>query len=84
MHALRRLLPVALLLACTTGFARITSYNVRYTKLLRGKVVLVGLSEVLLAGRKDSFYTVFALPNGKCIGGVEIAATAFLNFLKNS
>jgi len=51
---------------------------------VRGKAVFVGLSEVLLAERKDSFYTVFSLPNGTFIGGVEIAATAFLNLLKNT
>ena len=51
---------------------------------LRGKAVFVGLSEVLLAERKDSFYTVFSLPNGTFIGGVEIAATAFLNLLTNT
>src|SRR5262249_7175286 len=40
-----------------------------------------GLSEVLLAERKDSFYTVFSKANGVFIGGVEIAATALLNIL---
>jgi adenylate cyclase len=48
---------------------------------VKGKVVLVGLSEVLLAERKDSFYTVFSKANGVFIGGVEIAATALLNIL---
>lgn len=48
---------------------------------LNGKVVFVGLSERLLAERKDSFYTVFSQANGVFIGGVEIAATAFLNML---
>ncbi len=51
---------------------------------LRGRAVFVGLSEVVLAERKDSFYTVFSLPNGTFIGGVEIAATAFLNLLTNT
>jgi adenylate cyclase len=46
-----------------------------------GKAVFVGLSEVLLAERKDSFYTVFSRANGTFIGGVEIMATAFLNLL---
>jgi adenylate cyclase len=46
-----------------------------------GKAVFVGLSEVLLAERKDSFYTVFSRPNGTFISGVEIAATAFSNLL---
>ncbi|HKC94919.1 MAG TPA: adenylate/guanylate cyclase domain-containing protein [Nitrospira sp.] len=48
---------------------------------VKGKVVFVGLSEVLLAERKDSFYTVFSKANGVFIGGVEIAATALLNIL---
>ncbi len=51
---------------------------------LRGKAVFVGLSEVLLAERKDSFYTVFSQANGVFIGGVEIAATAFLNLLHDN
>lgn len=51
---------------------------------LKGKAVFVGLSEVLLADRKDSFYTVFSLPNGIFIGGVEIAATAFLNLIEDT
>jgi adenylate cyclase len=49
---------------------------------LRGKAVFVGLSERILAERKDSFYTVFSQANGVFIGGVEIAATAFLNLLE--
>ncbi len=48
---------------------------------LKGKAVFVGLSEVLLAERKDSFYTVFSRANGTFIGGVEIMATAFSNLL---
>jgi len=51
---------------------------------LRGKAVFVGLSEVLLAERKDSFYTVFSRANGTFIGGVEIAATAFSNLLEGA
>ena len=50
---------------------------------LKDKVVFVGLSEVLLAERKDSFYTVFSQANGVFIGGVEIAATAFSNLMEN-
>lgn len=49
---------------------------------LTGKTVFVGLSEKLLAERKDSFYTVFSQANGVFISGVEIAATAFLNMLE--
>ena len=51
---------------------------------LSGKAVFVGLSERILAERKDSFYTVFSQANGVFIGGVEIAATAFLNMLDDS
>jgi serine phosphatase RsbU (regulator of sigma subunit) len=51
---------------------------------LSGKVVFVGLSEILLADRKDSFYTVFSQANGIFISGVEIAATAFANILEDS
>jgi adenylate cyclase len=50
---------------------------------LQGKAVFVGLSERILAERKDSFYTVFSQANGLFIGGVEIAATAFLNLLED-
>jgi adenylate cyclase len=51
---------------------------------LRGKAVFVGLSEVMLAERKDSFYTVFSKANGTFISGVEIAATAFANLLADT
>ncbi|HEY6001162.1 MAG TPA: adenylate/guanylate cyclase domain-containing protein [bacterium] len=51
---------------------------------LKGKAVFVGLSEALLAERKDSFYTVFSRANGIFIGGVEISATAFDNLLEGS
>ena len=49
---------------------------------LNGKAVFVGLSEILLAERKDSFYTVYSQANGIFISGVEIAATAFSNLLE--
>jgi len=48
---------------------------------LKDKAVFVGLSEAMLAERKDSFYTVFSRANGIFIGGVEISATAFSNIL---
>ena len=51
---------------------------------VKGKAVFVGLSEILLAERKDSFYTVFSQGNGVFIGGVEIAASAFLNILDDA
>src|SRR5262245_10753322 len=56
----------------------------RKTIDLKDKAIFVGLSERLLAERKDSFYTVFSQSNGLFIGGVEIAATAFLNMLHDS
>jgi adenylate cyclase len=51
---------------------------------LKGKAVFVGLSEVLLAERKDSFYTVFSQADGVFISGVEIMATAFSNLLSDA
>ncbi len=44
----------------------------------------MGLSEAMLAERKDSFYTVFSQANGIFIGGVEISATAFSNILDDT
>ena len=46
---------------------------------INGKVVFVGLSEVLLADRKDSFYTVFSRADGVFVSGVEIMASVFSN-----
>ena len=51
---------------------------------LKGKAVFVGLSERLLADRKDSFYTVFSQADGIFISGVEIAATAFSNIIEDT
>ena len=51
---------------------------------LKGKAVFVGLSEILLTERKDSFYTAFSKTNGVFISGVEIAATAFANLLEDT
>jgi adenylate cyclase len=51
---------------------------------LKGKAVFVGLSEIVMAERKDSFYTVFSQANGIFISGVEIAATAFSNLLEDA
>jgi adenylate cyclase len=51
---------------------------------LKGKAVFVGLSEILMADRKDSFYTVFSQANGIFISGVEIAATALSNILDDT
>ena len=51
---------------------------------VKDKAVFVGLSEKVLADRKDSFYTVFSQANGIFISGVEIAATAFSNLLEDT
>jgi adenylate cyclase len=51
---------------------------------LRGKAVFVGLSEIALTERKDSFYTTFSRADGVFLSGVEIAATAFANLLRNT
>jgi len=51
---------------------------------VKDKAVFVGLSEKVMADRKDSFYTVFSQANGIFIGGVEIAATAFANLLEDT
>lgn len=51
---------------------------------LKGKAVFVGLSEILLRERDDSYHTVFSQANGLFISGVEIAATAFSNLLEDA
>jgi len=51
---------------------------------LKGKAVFVGLSEILLRERDDSYNTVFPQANGVFISGVEIAATAFSNLLEDT
>jgi len=50
---------------------------------LRGKVVLIGLSERYRVDQKDGFHTVFSGPSGVDISGVEIAATACANIIEN-
>jgi adenylate cyclase len=50
---------------------------------LKDKAVFIGLSEALLAERKDSYYTVFSQANGLFISGVEIGATAFTNLMED-
>jgi len=51
---------------------------------LKGKVVFVGLSEILLADRKDSFYTVFSRANGVFVSGVEIMASVYANIANDT
>ena len=48
-----------------------------------GKAVFVGVSENLQSEQRDGFYTVFSQATGVDISGVEIAATAFANFLED-
>ena len=49
----------------------------------RGKTVFVGLSELTKPVTEDHFPTVFDRDDGVHMSGVEIAATAFANMLKN-
>src|SRR5262245_52775261 len=51
---------------------------------LKGKAVFIGLSEIWLTEKRDSFYTVFSRDKGVFISGVEIAATAFANLLEDA
>ena len=51
---------------------------------IKGKAVFVGLSEAVLADRKDSFYTVYSQADGIFISGVEIAATALSNIIEDT
>ena len=46
---------------------------------IKDKIVFVGLSEILLADRKDSFYTVYSTADGIFVSGVEIMASVFAN-----
>jgi adenylate cyclase len=48
----------------------------------KGRAVFVGRSDHLRFESKDGFHTVFSLPSGADVNGVEIAATAFLNLLE--
>jgi adenylate cyclase len=50
---------------------------------LRGKTVFVGACELMSVDNKDGFHTVFSLPSGLTLSGVEIAATAYANLLEN-
>ena len=49
-----------------------------------GKVVFIGLSELVETEQDDGFYTVFSQPNGIDLSGVEIAATAFANLVDDT
>ncbi len=58
--------------------------GVRQTVDLLGKAVFVGYSERLQPEQLDEFYTVYSQNNGLHLSGVEIAATAFANLLKDN
>ena len=49
--------------------------------LLRGKIVLVGGSDLRNQAEMDTFHTVFGRPDNVELSGVEIGATACLNLL---
>jgi adenylate cyclase len=49
--------------------------------MLRGKIVFVGASDLLNQAEVDTFATVFTHRDGIEMGGVEVAATAYLNLL---
>lgn len=49
---------------------------------VRGKVVLVGVSEPRQPEQQDQFYSVFSKRTGQNLSGVEIGATAFANLLR--
>lgn len=49
----------------------------------KNKAVFIGHSDQVTPDKKDGFYTVFSQSSGIDISGVEIAATAFANFVEN-
>jgi signal transduction histidine kinase len=50
----------------------------------KDKIVFVGNSDTSPQSRGDFFNTVYSLPDGRDLSGVEIAATAFANLLENA
>ena len=50
---------------------------------LKGKAVFVGAASRVPQEQKDGFYTVCSQADGLDISGVEIAATAFANILRD-
>jgi len=49
----------------------------------RGKIVFVGYSDLFDPGQPDRFYTIFTRADGVDLAGVEIAATALGNLLRD-
>lgn len=54
------------------------------TAAFLGKMVFVGYAEIHRPEQMEHFATVFSSANGLALSGVEIAATAFANFLSDS
>ena len=52
------------------------------SRRLQGKAVFVGYADRYQPKQKDGFYTVFSRADGLDLSGVEIAATAFANLLR--
>lgn len=50
----------------------------------KGKVVFVGYSDIAPQNQGDFYNTVYSLPDGRDLSGVEIAATAFANLMENT
>ena len=50
----------------------------------KGKVVFIGYSDISPQKQGDFYNTVYSLPDGRDLSGVEIAATAFANLLENT
>ena len=49
----------------------------------KGKVVFIGYSDSSPENQGDFYNTVFSLPDGRDLSGVEIAATAFANLMED-
>ena len=47
------------------------------------KAVFIGHSDLIVPSKKDGFHTVFSQSSGIDLSGVEMAATAFANFVEN-
>ncbi|MEJ2565392.1 MAG: CHASE2 and HATPase_c domain-containing protein [Gammaproteobacteria bacterium] len=50
----------------------------------KGKVVFIGYSDIAPQNQGDFYNTVYSLPDGRDLSGVEIAATAFANLMEDT
>ena len=66
----------------TLSYHDVLSATEEQLAIFKDKVVFVGFAEAQQPEQKDSFYTVFSQESGLDISGVEIAATAFANLLR--